>query len=191
MYNSNAAAVARASRQKTKDSLKVEHQKALQEKARILDSAARLFFEITSKSTVQQHVSPSTQTTQLSLDMDTVQKMCTAAASVALQQHRQEQQQQREQQLAIADGEITTKLDKIEKGIASTDAVKRLAVDALLDDPKTYEEIEDRAVETLLQRKNEDLILKAAERIKRARRIEEEEEEEESDEDEESSEDEE
>ena len=119
---------------------------------------------------------------------DDLKKMMLCCSSMAVAQLQQQQQQQQQQQLAIANGEIAAKLDKIEKGVASTDAVKRLAVEALLDDPKTYEEIEDRAVETLLQRKNEDLILKAAERIKRARRIEEEEEEEEASDEEQSSE---
>ena len=187
LNNASDAAIARASRQSTKEALMVERRRKEAQKVEILDTAAQLFFEITSKSTVQQHISPAPHTSQLSLDMDTVQKMCTAAALVALQQQPQQQQQQQQQSLALQNGGVSDALTGISAEIKNLNKVKEAAIDKLLDTPSEYETILDRAAERLILRKEEqvfkkavesymrdnedDVILVAAQRIKRARHV--------------------
>ena len=192
--NSGDAAQARAVRASTRAELQERHTKLQEEKASILKKSWDLFFKVTSggKGCVDGMGSGSGGTGSsgsdgLVIDMagnrQMLEGLIAAGANLALQRHQQQQQQQ-QQQAALQNGGMQDSLSDIKNKMSEFGKIREAAVQHLIDDPTTYEGIRDEAVETLLRRKSEDVILEAAARIKRARRIEEEEEEEESDEDE-------
>ena len=127
-----------------------------------------------------------------------VERMIAAGASMALQRYQQQQQQP----LALQNGGVSDALTSISAEMKKLNDLKAAAIEQLLRDPVEYENALDRAADKLLQRKYEevskravecymkdnedDVVLEAAARIKRARKAssdeEEEEEEEESEE---------
>ena len=128
--NSNETAAARAQNDETRNGLQQKHQAELAAKQKLLDEAAKLFFEISDRNIMKQSMGTPSASAQSAivdvngntgrtgntgnaggLDMDTVRRMCEASAAMALARHAHSMQQSMQQstQPMLADGDVLEK----------------------------------------------------------------------------------
>ena len=206
LRNTNESSVARMRNSATQASARARHTELLKSKDQLLQKACAFYFEITDTNAMQdlRNVvgSPADPPAAAAaaaaalppMDMSTMQKMCVAAATMALTRHTQ--------QMPMLTDDTSNRLGGIEDRLSKLANVKEAAAENLLNDPKEYDNALDLAADKLLKRKpdqvfekavknyieeyEEDVILESAARIKQARKASSEEEEEEEEEDDES-----
>ena len=150
LRNTNSTSIARMNKQSTKDEARKRHGELSDAKQALLQKAMTLYFEVTDKKTVDEMRIQSGSASS-GMDMQTVQKMCVAAATMALSRQANTMQQQ---QAALTDG----------AGIGATSYVNDLAVQKLAEKP-SYE-VEEKAVKHLLKHQRQRLESMAIQELK-------------------------
>eukprot|EP00973_Karenia_brevis_P043324 6005683-Karenia_brevis.AAC.1 len=140
-----------------------------QEATRKAAKARRLNVELTDKKTFQDTVGAGAASSSgtVALDVAVIQQMCTAAATMALSRNQS--------QLALADGVVSEKVDKLDEKIGSVmeEAAENLienqyeevldeAVNKFLKDPVNAADIEEKAIEYYIEDVGNDVATKAA-----------------------------